>query len=529
MKKKFSRLTAAFLAVCTIVTASPAVSVVASAAGTAQSANVDTTMYISRSAYTFTKKNGKMVKGKVLKAGTEIKVKSSEDKYYLLDNGKYVLKDCVGTVRLYAPSTKAKNAGTGAKLSKSEGKVFNIYCYNEEFKGYFEKYYTVPEGVKVNWIVNLYGDGDYEKSLDEALRNQKKLPADERVDLFIVDPDYIRKYVDSDYTMDVSKIGVKPYTTEYEYSYTAAMDSKGALKGVSYLLSPGALIYRRSIAKKVLGTSDPDKVQKKLDTWEEFNSVAKKAKEMGYYMTASYEETYRVFTCNSEKPVVNSKNKLSVTSEMESWLSQAEEFVKNDYTISNSIWTAEWSKEMSGNGKTMCFFGPSWFYNFVMASWSWDYYNSEKSNMGDWAICQGPEPYFWGGTWLLAASGSDNPQMIADVMNAFTANPKICKKLVEEEGLFVNNTTVNSAFSKSDKAACEFLGGQNDWEVLINVAKKIKYDGSTHTVYDTDIYDYYKSCMLDYLRGYVTKKHALGNFYQCLASKIPEIKLPKFK
>ena len=31
-----------------------------------------------------------------------------------------------------------------------EGKVFNIYAWNEEFKGFFEKYYTVPEGVTVN-------------------------------------------------------------------------------------------------------------------------------------------------------------------------------------------------------------------------------------------------------------------------------------------------------------------------------------------------------------------------------------------
>ena len=34
-----------------------------------------------------------------------------------------------------------------------EGKVFNIYAWNEEFKGFFEKYYTVPEGVTVNWII----------------------------------------------------------------------------------------------------------------------------------------------------------------------------------------------------------------------------------------------------------------------------------------------------------------------------------------------------------------------------------------
>ena len=31
----------------------------------------------------------------------------------------------------------------------------------------------------------------------------------------------------------------------------------------------------------------------------------------------------------------------------------------------------------------------------------------------------GPQAHFWGGTWLLAAAGSDNPTMLADVMNTF--------------------------------------------------------------------------------------------------------------
>ena len=54
----------------------------------------------------------------------------------------------------------AKTAGTGITVSESEGKVFNIYAWNEEFKGFFEKYYTVPEGITVNWVINPSDDGD---------------------------------------------------------------------------------------------------------------------------------------------------------------------------------------------------------------------------------------------------------------------------------------------------------------------------------------------------------------------------------
>ena len=41
----------------------------------------------------------------------------------------------------------------------AQGKVFNIYAWNEEFKGFFEKYYTVPEGVTVNWIITPSDNG----------------------------------------------------------------------------------------------------------------------------------------------------------------------------------------------------------------------------------------------------------------------------------------------------------------------------------------------------------------------------------
>lgn len=43
--------------------------------------------------------------------------------------------------------------------AKAQGKVFNIYAWNEEFKGFFEAYYKVPEGVTVNWIINPSDNG----------------------------------------------------------------------------------------------------------------------------------------------------------------------------------------------------------------------------------------------------------------------------------------------------------------------------------------------------------------------------------
>ena len=212
------------------------------------------------------------------------------------DNGDAAASD--GAATTDAATADVSKAGTGITLSDTEGKVFNIYAWNEEFKGFFEKYYTVPEGVTVNWVINPSDGGVYQQKLDEALSGQDAAAADDKIDMFLAEADYIAKYTNAAVTMDVTSIGVKPLDTEYDYTVSAASGSDGTLKGVSFQCCPSALIYRRSIAEAVLGTSDPAEVQEQLSDWTKFDEVAAKAKEAGYLMTGSYAETYRPFANN---------------------------------------------------------------------------------------------------------------------------------------------------------------------------------------------------------------------------------------
>ncbi len=415
----------------------------------------------------------------------------------------------------------AKTAGTGITVSESEGKVFNIYAWNEEFKGFFEKYYTVPEGITVNWVINPSDDGVYQDKLDAALQAQATAAADDKVDMFLAEADYIIKYVNSDYTMDVSKIGVSALDTEYKYTVDAATDTRnGQLKGVSFQCCPAALIYRRSIAEAVLGTSEPAEVQAKLSDWTKFNEVAKQAKELGYYMTASYVETFRTFSNNATSAWVDADNNLVIDDVFNQWIDQAYDFVQNEYTLTSDVWGDEKNQQMFADGKTMCFFGPAWYYNFCMGNAM----DPDKGCSGDWAIVQGPQAYFWGGTWLLAAEGSDNPEMLADVFNAFTANEDICSKLVENESQFTNNTNVNQKYAEDPNYGNEFLGGQNDTAIFVELAKNIKFENKTQ--YDQLLSEGLPKYMLDYFTGEVSKDEALANFYSFVNDKYPAIVTP---
>jgi len=418
-----------------------------------------------------------------------------------------------------AETPAATEAAPTTEAAAEEGKVFNIYAWNEEFKGFFEKYYKVPEGITVNWIINPSDGGVYQDKLDEALLNQANAADDDKIDMFLAEADYILKYTDSEYTQDIQALGVTDFSNTYEYTVQAASDSKGTVKGVSFQCCPAALIYRRSIAKDVLGTDDPAEVQAKLDSWDKFNAVAADAKAKGYLMTASESATFRVFSNNGETPLVTD-GKLTLNDAIKAWQAQAKDFSDKGYTQTCDIWSDECTAQMFKDGKTMCYFGPAWYYNFSMGNAQ----DPEKGCPGDWAICQGPQAHFWGGTWLLAATGSDNPTMLADIMNTFINDEEVCTNLIQNESQFTNNKAVNEKFASDPDYGNAFLGGQNDTAVFTELAKNIKFENKT--IYDQLLTEGLQGYWREYCDGEVTEEEAMSNYYKYINEKYPEIVTP---
>ncbi|MCF0138273.1 MAG: carbohydrate ABC transporter substrate-binding protein [Oscillospiraceae bacterium] len=401
-----------------------------------------------------------------------------------------------------------------------EGKVFNIYAWNEEFKGFFDKYYAdkIPEGVEVKWTIVPSDNGAYQAALDEALLNQDAADADSKVDMFLAEADYILKYTNSAATQDIEALGVTDFSNTYAYTVEAASDAEGVVKGVSFQCCPSALIYRRSIAKDVLGTDDPAEVQAALDSWEKFDAVAAAAKDKGYLMTASYAETYRVFSNNVTTPWVDADNNLQFDKNIEIWMEQAERYVKNGYTLTEGIWDAGKNAEMGKDGKAMCFFGPAWYFNFCMGP-------AHDEAMGDWAICQGPAAHFWGGTWLLAPAGSDNPTILADIMNTFINDEEVCEALIRNESQFTNNQKVNEKVANDETYASEFLGGQNDVAIFAELAKNIKFQNQT--IYDQYMNEGLQTYFVEYLKGSVASiEQVMNNFYTYINEKAPSVVTP---
>ena len=415
----------------------------------------------------------------------------------------------------------------------NDGEIFHIMVWNDEFKGFFEKYVSDEkkagaseyhmDGKKVKFTKVPSDNGAYQEAVDAALEVNATAKESDKIDMFLAEADYILKYTDAAQTRDVKEIGVTDFSNTYSYTVEAASSSKGVVKGVSFQCCPAGVIYRRSIAKDLFGKDDPETVQSKISDWTKFNAVAAQAHDKGYYMTASFAETFRAFSNNVSKPWVNDKKELQFDDQITAWLDQAEDYIKKGYTLTAGVWEEEKTQQMKKDGKTLCFFGPAWYYNFCM-----DNPNDHIDTYGDWGLVTGPAPYFWGGTWMLAATGGDNDDLVAKTMNAFINDHDVCYNLVSKEAQFTNNQKVNKEYADTGKGN-GFLGGQNDTALYLEGAKNIKFQNIT--IYDQYCNEGLQTEFGDYLKALkagtntLTREQAINNFKQYIKDKFPTVKV----
>lgn len=415
-----------------------------------------------------------------------------------------------------------------AEEAAEEGKVLNIYCWNEEFKSRLTDHYPGYEevdgthgkigDVEVVWNITPSDDNAYQNNLDENLLKQADAAADDKIDLFLVEADYALKYVDTEYTMNVADLGItdEDLAQQFQYTQDIVTDSNGNLKGVSWQGCPGLLVYNRDVAKEVLGTDDPAEVQKSVADWDTFLATAQTMKDAGYFMTSSVNDAYRVFSNNVTSKWVED-GVINVDENIEKWVEISKQMVDAGETNTYELWSDDWSKGFYPEGKTFCYFGPAWFFDFCMAA------DTEGSiaNAGGWAATEGPQGFFWGGTWICAAAGTDNANLVGDIMRQLTCNPDIMIEIVKADNDFVNNKTAMDTMAADTTYGDAVLGGQNALGLFAEGVASV--DLSNLSNYDQGCNESFQQAMKEYFEGNATYDEALELFYKSVTEKYPEL------
>jgi hypothetical protein len=413
-----------------------------------------------------------------------------------------------------------------------EGKVLNIYCWNEEFKSRVTDHYpgyvevdgttgTIGD-VTVNWNITPSDDNAYQNNLDETLLGQADAAADEKIDIFLVEADYAGKYVNTDYSLALSELGITDadLANQYKYTQDVVTDANGNLKGSSWQGCPGVLVYNRTVAEEVLGTQDPAAVQEFVKDWATFQETAATMKDAGYYMCSSVNDTYRVYSNNvTSKWVVDGV--INIDANLMAWVDNSKEMVDAGYAGTHDLWSDDWNKGFYPDGKVFCYFGPAWLIDFCMAA---DVEGS-VANLGQWGACSGPQGFFWGGTWMCPATGTDNPTLVKDLILTMTANDDVLKEIVVDDNDFTNSKPVMDAMAADTSYSSKVLGGQNALGMFCAGVETI--DLSNLTDYDQGCNEEFQTAMKGYFEGTYSKDEAIAAFYTAVVEKYPALTAPQ--
>lgn len=427
-----------------------------------------------------------------------------------------------------APAATTEEAAPAADTASDEGKVLNVYCWNDEFqrrvKAHYPGYTEVDAttgtigDITVNWVITPSDDNAYQNKLDETLLKQDSAAADDKIDLFLIEADYALKYVDSPYSMALSDLGITDadLANQYQYTKDVVTDGSGVIKGASWQGCPGVLFYNREAAKEVLGTDDPDEVQAYVSDWNKFYETADTMKAAGYKMVATANDTYRVYSNNVTSKWVNGTT-INIDDNIMKWVEDSKAMVDAGQTSTNDLWSDDWSKGFFPEGKVFSYFGPAWLINFCMAADQ----DGSIGNQGGWGAATGPQGFFWGGTWICAATGTDNASTVKDIILQLTANEDIMKDIVIDDDDFVNNKPAMEAMAVDPSYSSKILGGQNPLGMYCEGADSI--DLSNLSNYDQGCNEEFQAAMKNYFDGNTDLDGALDLFYTAVIEKYPEL------
>ena len=432
-------------------------------------------------------------------------------------------------------SQKTSSENNSGDESTEEGKVINVYSWNDEFSKRVIAVYpevketskegtvtTLKDGTEIHWIINPNQDGVYQQKLDEALLNQASAAADDKVDIFLSETDYVNKYTDADagVAMPLTDLGIDPdadLSDQYDFTKVTASDVNGVQRGSTWQCCPGLLVYRRDIAKEVFGTDDPVKVGEKVKDWDTMAKTAEELKAKGYYTFSSYADTFRLYGNSISEPWVKpGETVIKVDQKIMDWVSTSKEWLDAGYldkTVKGQ-WNDDWNKAMGSKSKVFAFLFPAWGIDFTLKP-NWD------GGDGAWAVTNPPQEYNWGGSYVHACTGTDNPKHVKDIILAVTGDKDNLLKISKDYLDFTNTKSGMKEAAEDNKTfASEFLGGQNSFEYFTPVAENIVI--APLSPYDQGCVELIQNSFSDYFQGQVDFDKAKSNFETAIKERYPE-------
>ncbi len=432
------------------------------------------------------------------------------------------------------PAATEAAADSGDSKDASDDNVINVWAFTEEVPGMIDKYVEAhpdfPYEIKTTVIATT--DGAYQPALDQALA----AGGADAPDIYCAEAAFVLKYTQGDasqYAAAYEDLGIDVNAKLDEakiaqYTVDIGTNPDGKLVGLGYQATGGAFIYRRSVAKDTWGTDDPAEISKKIGPgWDQFFTAAEELKAKGYGIVSGDGDVWHAVENSSDTGWIVD-GKLNIDPKREEFLDLSKKLKDNGYHNDTQDWQDAWFADMKGEGakEVLGFFGPAWLINYTMAPNCGGEAVGEGT-YGDWAVCDSPIGFFWGGTWVLANKDTDKAEAVGDILEWITLDSseeglqyKWANGTLNGEGGTKDAVASNTVMGKSD-GSVDFLGGQNMFDYFVPANDYAK--GTNLTQYDETINMYWREQVREYTAGNKSREQAIADFKQQVADNLDVI------
>ncbi len=417
------------------------------------------------------------------------------------------------------------------------GGTINLWSFTDEVPGMVDKFLEEnPDfGYEVNSTVIATTEGAYQPALDSALQ----AGGDEQPDIYCAEAAFILKYSKGDmqdYAMPYEDLGIDidkalEDSAIAQYSVDIGTNTDGKVDALGYQATGGAFIYRRSVAKDVFGTDDPAEISEIIGggsgSWDKFWEAAATLAEKDCAIVSGDGDVWHAVENSSDTGWLTDDGMLQIDPKREAFLDISKDLYDNGWSNDTQDWQDAWFADMKGEGAkpVFGFFGPAWLINYTLAPNCGGEAEGEGT-YGDWAVCDSPIGFFWGGTWLMANKNMDEEKVdaVKQIIEWITLN-------CTEDGLQYKwaNGTLNGEGGTKDTVASgtvmdmsdgslDFLGGQNMFEYFVPANEYA--NGKNLTQYDETINLAWRDQVRAYAHGEKDRDTALADFKQTVSDTL---------
>lgn len=328
------------------------------------------------------------------------------------------------------------------------------------------------------------------------------LDGNQDADILFCDAEWAPMFANSDYTVDLSEIGISKsqYTDAYDYTLALGTNDDGVFKGATWQVTPGGFLYNAKTAEEKLGVKTPAEMQALVSDWTKFEETAAKLAEAGVAICSTEGGLWQIKQCEkaAKSPWVVD-GKLVVDDFARDFIQMAKDYKDKGYITGETQWDPGWYASIQ-NGDALGEFVPTW--GLVNNGGGSIAENMAKEEKGILGFCEGPAEWFWGGTYMEVTSKCNTKELAKQWIEFFTLNADNMKGYGAKSGDFMNNTKVMAELGTDSSLTNDlFKDGTHQFEVLYNRYKSADSIKFTATKYDAII----KQKFNDAVQGYAIK------------------------